>query len=124
MADHVVQGEGDLLRDPGKEGTDGLRAVVDPEVAAPIPYGIVREERGEAIGVIVGVTQPSVSYLELPHAFNVLKPLDAFLQSGHHALLSWPHDDLAPEHRSSDENTLPGNQLLLGVEEISTLLCA
>ena len=88
MADHVVQGEGDLYGNPGKEGTDGLLAVVDPKVAAPIPDGIVCEERGEAIGVIiVGVTQLSVAYLEPPNVFKVLKPLDAFLQSGHHALL-------------------------------------
>jgi hypothetical protein len=42
MADHVVQGEGDLFGDPGEEGPDGLLALVDPEGAAPIPYGIVR----------------------------------------------------------------------------------
>jgi hypothetical protein len=87
MADHVVQGEGDQLGGPSKEGTDGLLALVDPEVAAPIPDGIVREERGEAIGVLLGVTKPSVAYLEPPNVFNVLKPLDAFLKSGHHALL-------------------------------------
>jgi hypothetical protein len=91
-----VQGEGDLLGGPGEEGPDGLLALVDPEGAAPIPYGIVREARGDAIGVILGVTKLSVSYLEPPNVFNVLKPLDAFLKSGHNALLSWPHDDLAP----------------------------
>jgi hypothetical protein len=113
------------LGDPGKEGTDGLLAVVDPKVAASIPYSIVREERGEAIGVvIVGVTQPSVSYLEPPNVFNVLKPLDAFLKSGHNALLSWPHDDLAPSHRASYENTALGSQVLLGVEEMHTLFCS
>jgi hypothetical protein len=54
MADHVVQGEGDLFGDPRKEGTNGLLALVDPKVAAPIPDGVVCEERGEAIGVILG----------------------------------------------------------------------
>ena len=50
--------------------------MVDPEGAAPIPHGIVREARGEAIGVILGVSEPSVAYLEPPNVFNVLKPLE------------------------------------------------
>src|SRR4029434_9327993 len=91
MADHVVQGEGNLLGDPGEEGSDGLLAMVDPEGAAPIPYGIVREARGEAVGVILGVSEPSVADLEPPNVFNVLKPLDAFLKSRHNALLSWTY---------------------------------
>jgi hypothetical protein len=81
--------------------------------------------RGEAIGVIiVGVTKLSVSYLEPPNVFNVLKPLDAFLKSGHYALLFWPHDDLAPAHRASYEQALPGSPLLSGVAEMHTLLCS